>query len=82
MHFLMASHQQYAHDTSKEVQTSAVNTSQISTQPSCMWRYTKTLLLGFNIFSGQGLSFYVEILTADHVEKENNMHLLYTFQDL
>jgi hypothetical protein len=29
--FLMASHQQYTHDTAKEVQTSAVNTSQFWT---------------------------------------------------
>ena len=33
MHFLMASYQQYVHDTAKEVQTSAVNTCQILTQP-------------------------------------------------
>jgi hypothetical protein len=78
----MGSHQQYAHDTAKEVQTSAVNTSQISTQPLCMWRYTKTLLLGFNVFSGQVLSFYVEILTSDHLGKENKKHLFYTFKNL
>jgi len=81
MHFLMASHQQYVHYTAKEVQTSAVNTRQILTQLSCIWRYTKTLLLEFNIFSGQFLSFYVTIVTSDHLEKENK-HLLYTFRDL
>ena len=70
MHFLMACHQQYAHDTAKEVQTSAVNTCQILTQPSCIWCYTKTLLLGSNIFSGQVSSFYVELLTSDHLEKK------------
>jgi len=80
--FLMSTHQQYAHDTAKEVQTSAVNTSQILTQRSCMWRYTETLLLGFNIFSGRVLSLYVQILASDHLEKENNKHLFYTFQDL
>ena len=47
-----------------------------------LWRYTETLLLGFNIFSGQVLSVYVQILTSDHLEKENNKHLFYTFQDL
>ena len=81
MNFLMASHQQYAPDTAKEIQTSAVNTSHISTQLSCIRRYTKTLLLGFSIFSGHVLSFYVEIVTSDHLEEENN-HLFYTFQDL
>jgi hypothetical protein len=78
----MANHQQYTHDIAKEVQTSAVNTSQLLTHPSRMWRYTKTLLLGFNIFNGQVSSFYVEILTSDHLEKENNKHLFCTFQDL
>jgi hypothetical protein len=82
MHFFFFFHQQYVLDTAKEVQTSAVTTSQILTQPSWIWRYTKTLLVVFNIFSGQVLSFYVEIVTSDHLEKENNMHLLHTFQDL
>jgi hypothetical protein len=82
MHFLMASHQQYARDTAKEVQTSGVNTRQISKQPLCIWRYIKLVPLGFIIFSGHVLSFYVEILTSDHLEKENNKHLFYTFQDL
>jgi len=81
MHFLMANRQQYAHSAAKDVETSAVNTSQISTQPSCIWRYTKTLLLGFSIFSRHVLSFYVDIVTSDHLEEENN-HLFYTFQDL
>jgi hypothetical protein len=78
--FLIASHEQYTHDTAKEVQTAAVNTSFIWTKSSCMWRSTKTVLLGFKIFSGQVLSFYEEIVTSDHLEKENNKHFFCTFQ--
>ena len=70
MHFLMASYQQYVHDTAKEVQTSAVNTCHILTQPSCIWCYTETLLLGSNIFSGQVSSFFAEILISDLLEKK------------
>ena len=70
MHFLMASYQQCVHDTAKEVQTSAVNTCQILTQPSCICCYTETLLLGSNIFIGQVSSFYVEVLTSDLLEKK------------
>jgi len=65
----------------KEVQTSAVNTSQILTKIMYVEVY-QTILLGFNIFSGQVLSFYVQIFTSGHLEKENNKHLFYTFQDL
>ena len=70
MHFSMASYQQYVHVTAKEVQTSAVNTCQILTQPSCIWCYTETLLLGSNIFSAQVSSFHSDILTSDLLEKK------------